>query len=74
MFSLGCVLYYALTSGGHPYGKSVERELNILNARYNMTLLHETLHAVNPGLVAEAQDLITAMVRIYCEWIQSILI
>jgi serine/threonine-protein kinase/endoribonuclease IRE1 len=32
VFSAGCVMYYAATSGRHPFGEPVERELNI--ARY----------------------------------------
>jgi len=30
IFALGCLFYYTLTSGGHPYGDRFEREVNIL--------------------------------------------
>lgn len=30
IFSLGCLFYYTLTNGGHPYGDRFEREVNIL--------------------------------------------
>ena len=30
IFSLGCLFYYTLTNGGHPYGDRFEREINIL--------------------------------------------
>jgi serine/threonine-protein kinase/endoribonuclease IRE1 len=30
IFALGCVFYYTLTAGGHPYGDRYEREVNIL--------------------------------------------
>jgi serine/threonine-protein kinase/endoribonuclease IRE1 len=30
VFALGCLFYYTLTSGGHPYGDRFEREVNIL--------------------------------------------
>jgi serine/threonine-protein kinase/endoribonuclease IRE1 len=30
IFALGCVFYYTLTNGGHPYGDRYEREVNIL--------------------------------------------
>ncbi|KAA1471953.1 kinase-like protein [Dentipellis sp. KUC8613] len=34
IFALGCLFYYTLTNGGHPYGDRYEREANILkNAR-----------------------------------------
>lgn len=31
IFALGCILYYVLTDGGHPFGDRLEREYNILN-------------------------------------------
>jgi serine/threonine-protein kinase/endoribonuclease IRE1 len=30
IFALGCLFYYTLTSGGHPFGDRFEREVNIL--------------------------------------------
>ena len=30
IFSLGLVLFYCLTGGGHPFGESYERDSNIL--------------------------------------------
>ncbi|KAF9559781.1 hypothetical protein CPC08DRAFT_637341 [Agrocybe pediades] len=30
IFALGCLFYYTLTSGGHPYGDRFEREVNIM--------------------------------------------
>ncbi|KAG7445216.1 kinase-like protein, partial [Guyanagaster necrorhizus] len=30
IFALGCLFYYTLTSGGHPFGDRFEREINIL--------------------------------------------
>ena len=34
IFALGCLFYYVLTNGGHPFGDRFEREVNILkNAR-----------------------------------------
>jgi serine/threonine-protein kinase/endoribonuclease IRE1 len=30
IFALGCVFFYTLTNGGHPYGDRYEREVNIL--------------------------------------------
>jgi serine/threonine-protein kinase/endoribonuclease IRE1 len=35
IFALGCLFYYTLTNGGHPFGDRFEREINILkNTRY----------------------------------------
>ncbi|TFK53124.1 hypothetical protein OE88DRAFT_1656990 [Heliocybe sulcata] len=30
IFALGCLFYYVLTNGGHPYGDRYEREVNII--------------------------------------------
>uniref|UniRef100_A0A8H7XUV1 non-specific serine/threonine protein kinase n=1 Tax=Psilocybe cubensis TaxID=181762 RepID=A0A8H7XUV1_PSICU len=30
IFALGCLFYYTLTNGGHPYGDRFEREVNIM--------------------------------------------
>ena len=30
IFPLGCLFYYTLTRGGHPYGRDFERDVNIL--------------------------------------------
>jgi serine/threonine-protein kinase/endoribonuclease IRE1 len=34
IFSLGCVFYYIMSKGEHPYGKRYEREKNILNQKF----------------------------------------
>ncbi len=39
IFSLGCVYYYVLSFGGHPYGKSISRQTNILNGTYKLDRL-----------------------------------
>ena len=47
IFSLGCVLYYCITGGEHPYGsedKPWERETNIAKGnRENMKVEHESM-------------------------------
>lgn len=39
MFSLGCVIYFVLSDGMHPFGESFERELNIRNSHCDLTHL-----------------------------------
>jgi serine/threonine-protein kinase/endoribonuclease IRE1 len=34
IFALGCVYYYILTRGKHPFGLPYEREANILRGQY----------------------------------------
>uniref|UniRef100_A0A1I7UR29 non-specific serine/threonine protein kinase n=1 Tax=Caenorhabditis tropicalis TaxID=1561998 RepID=A0A1I7UR29_9PELO len=39
IFSLGCIFYYVLTSGTHPFGKSLHRQANIVNGQYSLAKL-----------------------------------
>ncbi|KAF9441612.1 kinase-like protein, partial [Macrolepiota fuliginosa MF-IS2] len=39
IFALGCLYYYTLTSGGHPFGDRYEREVNIFKNEKNLKLL-----------------------------------
>ncbi|KAG8950157.1 bifunctional endoribonuclease/protein kinase ire1 [Tulasnella sp. 424] len=56
VFALGCLFYYTLTSGEHPYGERFEREVNILKNVRNLDRL-EPLGEEG----TEAGDLITRM-------------
>ena len=39
IFSAGCVLYYVITKGKHPFGDSLKRQANILAGEYNVDSL-----------------------------------
>ncbi|KAK9477771.1 hypothetical protein V1514DRAFT_332954 [Lipomyces japonicus] len=39
IFSLGCVFYYVLSGGSHPYGDRYMREANIVKGEYNLDYL-----------------------------------
>ncbi|XP_022015156.1 serine/threonine-protein kinase/endoribonuclease IRE1a-like [Helianthus annuus] len=40
MFSLGCVLFFCMTSGKHPFGDTPpERDTNVINNKMNLSLL-----------------------------------
>lgn len=54
IFSLGCVLYYVLTLGEHPFGNWYEREINIVNHRYNLS------HLACPDAAALIESMISA--------------
>ncbi|KAG8906966.1 bifunctional endoribonuclease/protein kinase ire1 [Tulasnella sp. 403] len=56
VFALGCLYYYVLTIGEHPYGERYEREMNILK---NVKQLEKLEAFGEEGL--EAQDLVEAM-------------
>ncbi|GAA5832713.1 hypothetical protein JCM11251_005732 [Rhodosporidiobolus azoricus] len=57
VFSLGCIFYYVLTRGEHPFGGRYEREMNILQGKVSL----ERLDGLGEEAV-EVQDLITRMV------------
>ncbi|KAK9447041.1 uncharacterized protein V1518DRAFT_422067 [Limtongia smithiae] len=56
IFSLGCVFYYILSNGLHPYGDRYLREANIVKGEYDLKYLEELGYA---GV--EACDLIKQM-------------
>lgn len=56
IFSLGCIFYFVLTMGEHPFGTRYEREINILNDKIflnGLTVMTENVH--------EAQILVKRM-------------
>ncbi|XP_040296575.1 serine/threonine-protein kinase/endoribonuclease IRE2 [Bufo bufo] len=58
IFSAGCVFYYVLASGQHPFGDSLRRQGNILNGSYSLPHLQEATH---DNVVA--RDLIEGMIN-----------
>lgn len=56
IFALGCLFYYTLTNGGHPFGDKYEREVNILKNAKNLGGLERFGEEGS-----EAVDLITQM-------------
>ncbi|XP_030847647.1 serine/threonine-protein kinase/endoribonuclease IRE1-like [Strongylocentrotus purpuratus] len=57
IFSLGCVFYYVLSNGKHPFGDSLHRQANIISGEYSLDLL--------PPDDEIAHQLITQMVDPY---------
>lgn len=56
IFSLGCIFYFVLTMGEHPFGSRYEREVNILNDRMGLDGL-----SVMTENKFEAQELVKYM-------------
>ena len=52
LFSLGCVLFFCVTGGKHPYGDIIERDVNIVNDRKDLFLVEN---------MPEAMDLFTRL-------------
>ncbi|KAL4709941.1 hypothetical protein ACJJTC_003904 [Scirpophaga incertulas] len=43
IFSLGCVFYYVLSRGQHPFGDVLRRQANILTGDYDLSLIEKML-------------------------------
>lgn len=52
IFSLGCLLYYILNGGNHPFGDNESREYNIINRKYELS-----------GIDYESKYLISRMIE-----------
>ncbi|TPX65206.1 hypothetical protein SpCBS45565_g05324 [Spizellomyces sp. 'palustris'] len=57
VFSAGCVFYYILTNGAHPFGDTYMREMNILKGNFRLDKLD-----LNGEEGYEAKDLIRRMI------------
>lgn len=44
IFSAGCVFYYVVSGGQHPFGDSLRRQANILAGAYQLPCLQEEAH------------------------------
>ncbi|KAF7366637.1 hypothetical protein MSAN_00921600 [Mycena sanguinolenta] len=63
IFALGCLFYYTLTSGSHPFGDRFEREANIMKGAKNLQGLErfgeegeEAVNLISSMLDAEARE------------------
>ncbi|XP_074039419.1 serine/threonine-protein kinase/endoribonuclease Ire1 isoform X2 [Leptinotarsa decemlineata] len=54
MFSLGCLYYYVLSNGQHPFGDALRRQANILTGKYDLSQLksHEWLMIVQRTIIS----------------------
>ncbi|XP_014244524.1 serine/threonine-protein kinase/endoribonuclease IRE1 [Cimex lectularius] len=43
IFSMGCVFYYSLLNGKHPFGEPIRRQSNILNGEHKISSLEDEL-------------------------------
>ncbi|KAJ3106402.1 bifunctional endoribonuclease/protein kinase ire1 [Phlyctochytrium planicorne] len=56
IFSAGCVYYYVLTNGSHPFGDRFSREINVLKGNHRLDKLDSLPDAV------EAKDMVRRMI------------
>ncbi|KAG7237104.1 hypothetical protein INR49_032854 [Caranx melampygus] len=57
VFSAGCVFYYTVSRGQHPFGDALRRQVNILSGEYSLSHFMEDIH---DDVIA--QDLIEQMI------------
>lgn len=59
IFSLGCVFYYVISKGSHPFGDLVKRQLNILSYEFDLKIFN---HSQMDSTSVLAEELITDMI------------
>lgn len=47
LFSLGCLIFFCITKGGHPFGERFERDANIVKNNYDFFLVEHIPEAVD---------------------------
>lgn len=52
IFSLGCVFYYVLTDGKHPFGDELRRQSNIVTGEYRLAELEGENNALQHNLIS----------------------
>lgn len=62
IFSLGCVFYYILSGGQHPFGDKILREANIVQNSANLDFLDNGIENGTVDDAVEARDLISRMI------------
>uniref|UniRef100_A0A3Q0SE93 Serine/threonine-protein kinase/endoribonuclease IRE1 n=1 Tax=Amphilophus citrinellus TaxID=61819 RepID=A0A3Q0SE93_AMPCI len=62
VFSAGCVFYYVISRGQHPFGDALRRQVNILSGEYSLSHFMEDIH---DDVIA--QDLIAQMISAEAE-------
>lgn len=64
IFSAGCVFYYVVSQGCHPFGKSLQRQANILLGVYSLDHLQPDRHGMAIIPCACLLSLYIKMIRI----------
>lgn len=54
LFSLGCVLFFCMTAGRHPFGERLERDVNIVKNKKDLFLVE---------FFPEAEDLVSRLLN-----------
>lgn len=61
VFSAGCVFYFVISRGQHPFGDALRRQVNILAGEYSLSHFMEDLHGES-GL---CENVFTGLVHVH---------
>ncbi|ONM56923.1 Serine/threonine-protein kinase/endoribonuclease IRE1a [Zea mays] len=64
LFSLGCLIFYCITKGKHPFGEYYERDTNIVNNRFDLFVVDyipEAVHLISQLLQPNPETRPTAV-------------
>ena len=67
VFSLGCVYYFVLSNGHHPFGESFKRQANILSNEANLTRIQEdptALYLIGEKVYYSCNNITTTLIQI----------
>ena len=53
IFSMGCLYYYMLTQGKHPFGENFHRQANILSGKANLAQLEPEKQSLETSLISK---------------------
>lgn len=58
IFALGCIIFYCLTEGKHPFGIKTQREHNILTNNYSLDGIHDQVakHLIEKMIIHSPKD------------------
>jgi serine/threonine protein kinase/outer membrane protein assembly factor BamB len=73
VFSLGCIIYYVLSNGEHPFGNRFQRESNILKSKYyiqHKDIPLEVAHLIEKMICSKPEKRISARAALNhpCFW------
>ena len=59
LFSLGCLIFYCITKGKHPFGEYYERDMNIIKGHFDLFVVDhipEAVHLISQLLQPKPED------------------
>jgi serine/threonine-protein kinase/endoribonuclease IRE1 len=59
LFSLGCLIFYCITKGKHPFGEYYERDMNIIKGNFDLFVVDhipEAVHLISQLLQPKPED------------------